>query len=123
MSKGTYAGVRLKYPDTVYARAKYFDIPNLIDPKDMHVTLLYSRKYLPDYVPNKSFEYWAGIKGFDVWDTFDKKRALVCELSCPDLVKRHQSLMDEHQATYDYPARILQRICHPTLPKSSSVKI
>ena len=44
---------------------------------------------------------------FDVWETSPtqgaKTRCLILKIDCPELVARHKELMDEHEATYDYP--------------------
>jgi 2'-5' RNA ligase len=102
-TKGTYAAVRIRYAKCLrdFLKKELPDI-DVIPEKDMHCTLLYSRKFLPDYEPDPKLEHKATITGLEVWDTFDKKRALVARLKCPSLVKRHKDLMEEHKATYDY---------------------
>ena len=37
-----------------------------------------------------------------VFETFDKKRALVIKLDCPYLLERHKYLMQKYDLTYDY---------------------
>ena len=110
--KGTYAGVQFD-KDTVN-RVKTFavqnEVPNRVQRRKMHTTVLYSRKFLPNYTPaGKYNEPLTGTpKQFNVWEsqTDDedgkKTNCLVLEYDCPGLVDRHKSLMDEHEAEYDY---------------------
>lgn len=109
--KGTYAGVKFS-KDTVDGIKEYIkenDIPNHTDYDKMHTTLLYSRKYLTAYEPSgKLSDIMVGnpIK-FDVWDTQpddggNVARCLVLTYKCADLVRRHEYLMKEHGATFDY---------------------
>ena len=98
--KGTYAGVRFS-DETLENLAKYIednDIPN--PTRDFHTTLLFSRKVLPKYDPTEYNEPLTGK--FDGFELFDEGKALVLRFDCPELVKRHKELMDEHKATYDY---------------------
>ena len=70
----------------------------------MHCTLLYSRKHCPDYKPlgklNRPLHIQFG--GFEIWPTQDKKHALIVRLDAPEMIARHNNLMKEHGATYDY---------------------
>ena len=110
--KGTYAGVRF---DTATNKAihqymKDNDIPNAIRADKLHITLLYSRKYLPNYKPLGKIEppMIAKPTEFVVWNTKPENpndkpaRCLVVKLDCPDLVARHNKLMKEYGATYDF---------------------
>jgi 2'-5' RNA ligase len=103
--KGTYAGLRFGDGDNdkIAELVNNLNLPNPIEKGDIHMTLLYSRKHLPNYVAAGEIDEWAYPKNFHVFDTFDKKRALVMMLDCPFAQKRHKELMDKHQATYDYP--------------------
>ncbi len=109
--KGTYAGVRFS-DDTKKLIEKYLDdnkIPNAISPDKLHTTLLYSRKYLPEYKALGTYpKPLIGTPGkFDVWKSSNEDgssaNCLVIEFDCPDLSKRHKELMDEHEGTYDFP--------------------
>ena len=104
-TKGTYAGLRFSDTDNdnIEKIARDLGLPNPIQRDDIHMTLLYSRKYLPNYKPAGEIDEWAYPKEFHVFDTFDKKRALVLMVDCPYAIKRHNYLMKEHKATYDYP--------------------
>ena len=109
--KGTYAGVRFG-DNTTKAVAEYSKdnkIPHPLKPEKMHSTILYSRKYLPEYKATGDYDKPMVGKPtkFDVWesspdDGSKPTKCLVLEYECPDLVKRHKSLMKEHEATYDY---------------------
>lgn len=108
--KGTYAGVRYDKA-TTDAIAKYIkenNIPNAIKPDKIHTTLLYSRKHCPNYIPGGMYKtpIIAKPKDFVVWQTSPtsgpKTRCLVLKLESPELVKRHNELMKEHEASYDY---------------------
>lgn len=111
--KGTYAALRLSDESKQMLQdwADEVKLPNATKPEKYHVTLLYSRKHLPNYVSAGDLDepYVGKPKGFDVWNTTPEdpderpSRALVLEFDCPELVKRHEFLMDEHDATYDYP--------------------
>lgn len=69
--QGTYAGVRFS-PSTNDALIKYTKdnkIPKPIKPDEIHTTLLFSRKYLPDYKPaGKLGEPMVGTPtNLDIW--------------------------------------------------------
>lgn len=112
-TKGTYAAVRFD-PATKAAIAKWIEnskIPNPTNTDKLHCTVLYSRKYCPDYEPLGDIDPpWIGKPDkLEVWESRGKlrneepKRCLVMKFSCDDLVKRHEELMKEHDATYDFP--------------------
>jgi len=107
-SGGTYAAAKLS-DDTKENITKYFkenDIPEPCDVDDMHCTILYSRKPCPDY---KAAGEYDGVKigkptPFDVWQSQDKtKNILVLPLDAPEMTARHEELMKEHDASYDFP--------------------
>jgi len=110
-NKGSYAAIRFN-KDTIDGIKKYIkenDIPNHTKFDKMHTTLLYSRKYLPEYKPaGKLDKPMIGKgKGFEVWDSQPDNdghvaKCLVMCYDCPELVKRHEELMEEHGATYDF---------------------
>ncbi|MCK9369784.1 hypothetical protein M0R04_07760 [Candidatus Dojkabacteria bacterium] len=117
--KGTYAAVRFS-DETNKAILKYIKdnkIPNGLKTKDLHTTLLYSRKFLPDYKPGGKYEKpMVGIPTeFDVWESNNEDgnntNCLVIKYKCPELTKHHKQLMKDHKATFDYP----DYNCHVTL--------
>lgn len=112
-TKGTYAAVKFD-KSTTDALAKYISdnkIPNPIKTEKMHCTVLYSRKYCPDYEPLGEIDPpWIGKPDkLEVWESKGKlrdeapTRCLVMKFTCEELNARHKELMDEHDATYDFP--------------------
>ncbi len=111
-TKGSYAAVT--FSDATVKRLVKFcadnNIPKALKPHKYHTTLLYSKKHLPDYeAQGKLKKPWIGTPArFDVWDTQPKKdggettRCLVLVYKCKALEDRHNELMDEHGATYDF---------------------
>lgn len=108
---GTYAGVKFN-PKTIKAIEAFIKdngIPNPIRTEKIHTTLLYSKKYLPDYEARGKlddmmvgkptrFEKWPSQPG----DDGKVAMYLVLKYDCPDLIARHKDLMDEHDAKYDF---------------------
>ena len=106
--KGTYAGVKFneESQDLIVNLAKEIGVPNPITKGDIHLTLLYSRKFLPDYKAAGDIDIKVTPKDFHIFVGFDKKEILVMKIDAPDLIKRHKELMKEHGATYDFPEYI-----------------
>jgi hypothetical protein len=111
-TQGTYAGVNFsaKTLETLRQFGIENEIPNRLQTRKLHTTLLYSRKYLPNYQPAGAIDPPL-VATFKAWDVFltrpttdgaESKRALVMKLDCFPLWQRHIDLMNEHQATYDY---------------------
>lgn len=108
---GTYAGVRFS-PASVKALRKYAKdngVPNRLPHENFHTTLLHSRKHLPDYEPAGDYDspLKGKVTGIEIWqsrpdDDGNTKNCLVLKYDCPELVARHEELMDEHNATYDF---------------------
>lgn len=109
-TKGTYSGVRFNN-STIKLILKYIKdnhIPNGVSEDKLHTTLLYSRKFLPNYIPKG--KYSKDLVGtpttFDVWKSDNNDNTstncLVLKYDCADLIARHKLLMDEHGATYDF---------------------
>lgn len=103
-SKGTYAAVR-PHPSQMHTLIDFMHSHGIANPEPtdkLHTTLLYSRKYLPEYVPDRSLEHPAIPTKFEIWKTKSGKNCLVLLLNCPSLEDRHKYLMDFHGATYDF---------------------
>lgn len=105
--KGTYAGVYFDLA-TVNTLCKYIKdnkIPNAVPPEKLHTTLLYSRRYCPNYKPTgKISPPLIGIPSeFKIWKTQNGKNALVLTYECKELVNRHKQLIYKHNATHDHP--------------------
>lgn len=112
-TKGTYAAVKFDEA-TQDAIVKYIednDIPNGLSKSKLHTTLLYSRKYCPNYEPAGDIDpAWVGKPTkLEVWESKGKlrdeptTRCLVLKFNCPEMDERHKELMAEHDATYDFP--------------------
>lgn len=106
-NKGTYAAVKF---DTATNKAihQYIHdtmLPNAVRPDQLHTTLLYSRKHLPNYKPMGMLmlALFGTTFEFDVWQSSTGERCLVLKYTCDALVERHKYLMDTHEATYDFP--------------------
>ena len=109
--KGTYAGVHFDY-ETKKRIQKYMrdnKIPNPLPLHKLHNTLIYSRKYLPKFKAQGRLDKpWIGeIVEFDIFesqkdDNGKKSKCLVLKFECAKCVDRHNEIMDEHGATFDY---------------------
>lgn len=104
--KGTYAAVRVLDPANTLISA-FISKAGLSTSYEIerrkHVTLLYSRVWLPNFVPDPSIVHLARCVGFDLFDFKDGEKCLVMKLSAPTLSARFAKLMSEHPATYDFP--------------------
>lgn len=101
--KGTYAAARPSPFDHALLH-KLMSDHNVPNPEDnLHATLLYSRKHLPDYEPSPGIEHHADTHKLEMWPTKSGKNCLVLKLGSKSLKDRHEHLMDTHKATYDYP--------------------
>ncbi len=104
---GTYAGVRFsdKTNQAIIEFCKKYKVPNPVAAAKLHTTVLYSRKPLPNYTA--AGKYDKPLIGeptkWSVWDSQDKSKCLILEYKCSKLKERHKELMDEHEATYDFP--------------------
>ena len=111
--KGTYAGAHFSEA-TKKALGQYCkdnNIPNAINPDKFHTTILYSRKYLPEYKAAGVYDPMMVGKPkdtFHAWKTSpsdpnaEKTNCLVLPFDCEALNARHKELMDTHGGTYDY---------------------
>lgn len=106
-TRGVYVAVKYNQSasDDLLEFIKEYDIPSTLNAEDFHSTLIYSRKHadiqdLDDDMEDS--EIVAYPKELHVFDTFDKKRALVIKLDCPYLEERHKYLMKKYDLTYDY---------------------
>jgi len=87
------------------------EIPNSTKPTKIHCTIIYSREHIPNFKITKNYD--TPLKcvpnGLVVWktqpdDDGNTKNCLVLKLKCPEIVKRHEELMQKYpMATYDYP--------------------
>lgn len=101
--EGTYVGYRVSAndADSLYRFLKDNSIP--CDRAEFHVTVLYSRKnHLEQFQPNPDLFHIGFHEEYGIFDNGSSK-CLVIRLRCPSLLRRHQQLMDDLQATYDFP--------------------
>lgn len=103
--KGTYAGLRFSQDDEdkIIDIVTEMGVPNPIPKEDIHLTLLYSRKFLPNYKPAEMTDMWAYPDGYHIFEGKDGKNILVLMLKSEDAERRHLKLMADHGATFDYP--------------------
>jgi len=109
--KGSYAGLR--FSDGTKKAIKDYaienKIPNRLASNKMHTTLLYSRKYLPDYEPAGKLEQ-PMLGKFDKFEIFHSQpdeegkvaNCLVMRYKCEEQTNRFDALMKEHKATFDF---------------------
>lgn len=106
---GTYAGVRFNKPtqDIIKQFCKDNNVPKGLPREKMHVTVLYSTKPCPDYTPSQDlYPMTATVDHFEIWESTHiegKPNCLVLIIKCPELVQRHNTLMKEHDATFEHP--------------------
>lgn len=105
-TKGTYAAVTFNRNTNklIHDYIKETKLPNAVRPDRLHTTLLYSRKYVPEFkAQGKIDPPWIGEpESFDVWESQEGARCLVLKYSCKKLEQRHKELMDKYDATYDF---------------------
>jgi len=105
---GTFAGVKFDEPtvDALTEYTKTNKIPQPVNPEKFHTTLLYSRKHLPDYVPETEYSkpLTGKFTGIELWPSHgeEDRKVLVLRYKCSDLSNRHKQLMDEHDAEFDF---------------------
>lgn len=103
-ASGTYVGVKLSEESA--AQVKEFmrnnSIPVPLPKSKLHVTVIYSRKELPDFKPKGKLEDPIVVVPEKFALFGESKNALVVKIKSPDLVKRHKEIMKEHNATFDY---------------------
>lgn len=108
---GSFAGLKFS-TDTQTALKEYIEkneIPNPLNTNKIHSTLLYSKKYLPDYKPaGKLDKSWFGSPThFSIFKSNKKtggtgSNCLVLEYKCSEQSSRFDELMEKHAATYDF---------------------
>lgn len=103
--KGTYAGVRYDLESKSYISSLASKFDNPIKEEDIHSTLLFSRKFLPNYEPLGEVNEIVKPKKYNIFKS-DDKNVLVLEVTSKWLEERHKSLMETHGATWDFPSYI-----------------
>lgn len=106
MIHGTYAKLVLSEESQkkITAIATLINLENFACPKDLHVTIIYSRKEcqtvedIPVVLP-----VVANGTGFDIFLNEDGTNCLVLLLDSLDMERLHLECVNEHGATHDYP--------------------
>jgi len=114
--------IKMKHPNGTYMSVKVsratqklldkwsreHNIPNPIDPKDMHTTLVYSRKPVPesdDYPIN--FPIACKIKEWQIFPTGNEgKKCLVAVVESEVLQQHFRAIHTLYGASFDYPKYI-----------------
>lgn len=108
-TKGTYVAVRYS-PSTsikLIKRARELNIPNLLNYKDLHTTLIYSTKELKNFSTKPVEKSLQGVLIPDTFNTSSGKRCLVLKLTDPWFATRHKEIMFNHpEANYSFPEYI-----------------
>lgn len=107
---GTYAAVKFseKTIESLVELQEKLGIPNPLASSEFHSTLLYSRKNLPNYIPIGELTpvVTSDTEDFtlDIWPSNGgDKNVLVLIYPCEWLSSRWKELMEEHDATWDFP--------------------
>lgn len=105
-TKGIYVACKYNQTSTdeILELIRNNNIPSILKAEYLHTTIIYSRKYA-DFEVNDNMEdseIVAIPTEFHVFDTFNKKRALVLKLDCDYLAHRHKELMTKYELSYDY---------------------
>ena len=85
---------------------KELKIPNPLSDDKFHTTIIFSRKKFPDDFKalGKLKEPWKGKPvAFDIFTGQNGQNCLVLKYDCSEQRKRHEKLMKDYEATYDWP--------------------
>ena len=100
--KPTFVGVRLD-GDTMQRISEFAkDVPNPVSKGEMHITVVYSRapiEVVEQGAIDPAMEFTP--KQLSIFPSQSGAKCLVLEISCDDIVNRHQRFMD-NGASYDY---------------------
>lgn len=104
---GTFVGMHISKgsKEALVRACKKMNVPNRIRRDKMHITVIYSRKHLPEFKAVGTFEkpIEVGVDKLEIFPTQDgTSNVLVVRLNAPELVKRHKEIMKDHKATYDF---------------------
>jgi hypothetical protein len=106
-TRGTYVAVNFS-KDTakrIKAFIKKYNIPNPLATNKLHTTIIYSRKYLPEFkTQGKLDEPWVGKPSkLEIFKSREGNNCLVVLFTCKEAVARHKEIMKDHEATYGFP--------------------
>lgn len=100
------------------------NIPNPIEVKDLHTTIIYSTKW--DDVPVNDWElYPAYIERYEIWenDNFYKSNILVAILDSDKIVARHEYLMKNYNLDFGHGEFIPHITLSSNIPKDFDISI
>lgn len=103
MSKGSYAAVKFDQ-ETCNCLTKYQEdnnIPNAIKGEHYHSTVMFSRKFIPDFETIGKVKWSGMFLGFGIFEGKDGN-SLVLKFRCNDLEERFNHIMVKYGATWDY---------------------
>ncbi len=108
MKKGTYVGLRILSPSNANLKEHCLAAKIKIDKskfdRRLHTTVIYSHKHCPNLVVDPTIVHEAKFDGYDLFnDRAGNATVLVVRLDCQSIVDRHERLMKEYGAIYDYP--------------------
>ena len=105
--RGTYVGLSVLYPGNELLYQHCIDnginVSKPMFDKKLHTTLIYSRKFCPHIEAVPTLKHIAQFLSYDVFTSQEGDNVLVMKLNAPSISARHLKLMQQHQATYDYP--------------------
>lgn len=106
--EGTYVGA--KFDDETKANLvkmmKKLKVPNPLEIENFHTTIIFSRKkFKEDFEALGDLKKpWVGTPTkFEIFTGRNDQNCLVMKYECTEQRKRHEKLMKEHEATYDWP--------------------
>jgi hypothetical protein len=102
---GTYVSAEVSEESgkKIFDWAKKKSIDGLIESKDYHSTIIYSRKGVPQVEGMELPEKIEGkTVGWHIFPTQDGGKCLALDIESPVLTNLHEHIMKEYGATYDY---------------------
>jgi hypothetical protein len=110
---GTFVGSKLSNESKIklYELVKKLNVPNPLEKEKYHVTVIYSKKYLPHLTSVGKYDKPIIAKTKNLAMYGEESECLVIELECPELKKRNKEITKIHGATSDYD----EYKCHVTL--------
>ena len=106
--KGSYAAVKFDPATTDALKAYQYDnnIPNPLSPDEFHSTVMFSKKYIPEFKTMGDIPEWDGtFTKFGIFPS-DDENALVLKYECHELSERFDYIIKEYDATWDHPSFI-----------------
>lgn len=101
--KPTFVGLKFSKEsnNVIYELSR--GLPNRINEKSIHVTLIYSREPIKYTSKNPKKPITATPKCYSIFSGTNDTKCLVIELDSPEIISLHNSIMDSTGASYDFP--------------------